>query len=248
MNQISMSSVSASKRIGPVPATATQPEDPNDVSYPSADAIFSRRIETPLRGAGATELECSHVHSVFMVGLVRTGSPEAALHGVAPLMDALWDLGRQGWARSVFTPQVICDFLGGRAPNACLGIAEHVNRVGAAWSENTRCSVVAYVIHEYKRVRAESDGDTHAAAKHACDLLSSFKDAFDRALAEVGMKALAPFEPWLFGAWRASIDGDAKDQNGKFAGQRPIDECLRRIKVQVSNAAARQAPQPRARR
>lgn len=243
VNQIVQPSVS--KRIGPV--TPIQPEDPADVTFPSADAIFGHRLETPLRNAGATESEIGHIHSVFMVGMIRTGSPQAALHGVSPLMDALWDLSRQGWAHSAFTPEVICDFLGGRAPNAVIGIAEHVNRVGGAWSLNTRSNVVQYIVAEYKRVRGETE-DQHVAAKHACDLLSSFKDAFDRALAEVGMKALAPFEPWLFGAWRASVGGDAKDQNGKPAGQRPLDECLRRLRVQATNASLRAAPQPRARR
>ncbi len=238
--QSNMSPVSASKRIGPAQAQA---EDPNDVTFPSADAIFSRRIETPLRNAGATELEANHVHSVFMVGLTRTGSPEAALHTCAPLMDALWDLGRAGWSRSAFTAEVVADFLGGRAPNAVLGIAEHVDRVGAAWSPNTRTSVVSYVISEYKRVRGETD-DTHVAASHACALLTSFKGAYDRALSEVGANALHPFEAWLFGAWRASCEGDAKDQNREHAGVRPLDECLRRLRVQVSSSA----PQPRARR
>jgi len=247
VNQISTPSVSSSKRIGPAQQPA-QPEDPADVSFPSADAIFQHRLETPLRNAGVTETEIGHVHSVFMVGLVKTGSPQAALHTCAPLMDALWDLGRQGWARSVFTAEVIADFLGGRAPNAVLGIAEHVNRVGVPWSDNTRRSVVAYVVSEYKRVRAESE-DVHAAAQHACQLLTSFKEAFDRALvAAGGTHALAPFEPWLLGAWRASTEGDARDQNGKLAGVRPLDECIRRLKVQASNAAHRAAPQPRARR
>jgi len=246
MNQISTpSGISASKRIGPA---IQQPEDPADVSYPSADAIFSRRIELPLRNAGATEMECNHVHSVFMVGLVRTGSPEAALHGVAPLMDALWDLGRAGWSRSIFTGEMIADFLGGRPANSIIGVAEHVNRVGGAWSDNTRRAVVSHVVSEYKRVRAESE-DVHAAAQHACALLTSFKEAFDRALvAAGGTHALAPFEPWLFGAWRASTEGDARDQNGKLAGVRPLDECIRRLKVQTQNAAHRAAPQPRARR
>lgn len=238
-------SVSASKRIGPA---IQQPEDPADVSYPSADAIFSRRIELPLRNAGATETECAHVHSVFMVGLVRTGSPEAALHACAPLMDALWDLGRAGWARSTFTAEVICDFLGGRAPNSVIGVAEHVNRAGVAWSDNTRRSVVAHVISEYKRVRGES-GDVHAAAKHACGLLVSFKEAFDAALVVAGgSRNLQPNEAWLVGAWRASVSGDAKDQNGKAAGVRPLEECLRRLRVQTTNASLRAAPQPRARR
>lgn len=248
MNQIpTPSAAPVSKRIGPAPVQPSV-EDPSDVSYPSADAIFQHRLETPLRNAGATESEVGHVHSVFMVGLVKTGSPQAALHACAPLMDALWDLGRAGWGRSVFTTEIIADFLGGRTPNSVIGVAEHVNRIGGAWSDNTRRSVVAHVVAEYKRVRGETE-DSHAAASHANVLLSSFKEAFDRALvAAGGTHGLAPFEPWLFGAWKASTPGSALDQNNKPAGTRPLDECLRRLKVQVSNASIRTAPQPRARR
>lgn len=237
-------------RLGPVvQAKATETEDPKDVVFPSAHDIFMRKLGRPLMNAGVPQEQIDAVLSVFMGALAASASPDHACFVCAPVMNGLWAIGCAGWARSVFTSEVVCEFLGGRDTTVVAGFAEHINRVGAAWAPSTRDLVAKYAIEMFKRLRGEPGQTEATAARFVSDELDAWAyRGYNAALAQVGTGTLRPFETWMFNAWCAS-ERTTERPNNPTSGS-AFDEALRRLKAQVesSKLKANARPQVRASR